>query len=129
MTANDSRSISELFGDALNQFSKLVRNELQLARAEISMKVGQTTTAVGWLAGAAVFLIPTLALLLISLATWLVEIGVRPSLAHLVAGLVGLSVGALLGGIGLNRLKANSLVPKRTLDQLQQDAAAVREHI
>ena len=37
MTANDSRSVSELFGDALSQFSKLVRNELQLARAEISM--------------------------------------------------------------------------------------------
>jgi uncharacterized membrane protein YqjE len=129
MTANDSRSISELFGDALSQFSKLVRNEMQLARAEISMKVGQTTTAVGWLAGAAVFLIPTLVLLLISLATWLVEIGMRPSLAHLLAGLVGLSVFTLLGGIGLNRLKTNSLVPKRTLDQLQQDAAAAREHI
>jgi hypothetical protein len=60
MTTNDSRSVSELFGDALSQFSKLVRNELQLARAEISIKVGQTTTAVGWLAGAAVFLVPTL---------------------------------------------------------------------
>ena len=47
MTANDSRSVSELFGDALSQFSKLVRNELQLARAEISIKVGQTTTAIG----------------------------------------------------------------------------------
>jgi len=90
MTANDSRSVSELFGDALSQFSKLVRNELQLARAEISIKVGQTTTAVGWLAGAAVFFIPTLVLLLISLATWLVEIGMRPSLAHLAAGLLGL---------------------------------------
>jgi hypothetical protein len=27
----------------------LVRNELQLGRAEISMKVGQTTTAIGLL--------------------------------------------------------------------------------
>jgi uncharacterized membrane protein YqjE len=129
MTANDSRSVSELFGDALSQFSKLVRNELQLARAEISMKVGQTTTAIGLLAGAAVFLIPALVLLLMSLAAWLVEIGIRSSLAHLIAGLVGLSVVALLGAIGSNRLKTNSLVPKRTLDQLQQDTAAVREHV
>jgi hypothetical protein len=64
-----------------------------------------------------------------SLATWLVEIGIRSSLAHLIAGLVGSSVVALLGGIGLNRLKTNSLVPKRTLYQLQQDAAAAREHV
>jgi Putative Actinobacterial Holin-X, holin superfamily III len=76
MTANDSRSVSELFGDALSQFSKLVRNELQLARAEISMKVNQTTTAIGLLAGAAVFLIPALVLLLMSLATWMVEMPV-----------------------------------------------------
>ena len=129
MTANDSRSVSELFGDALSQFSKLVRNELQLARAEISMKVGQTTTAIELLAGAAVFLIPALVLLLMSLATWLVEIGIRSSLAQLIAGLVGLSVVALLGAIGSNWLKTNSLVPQRTLDQFQQDAAAVREHV
>jgi len=129
MTANDNRSVSELFGDALSQFSKLMRNELQLARAEISMKVGQTTTGLGLLAGAAVFLIPTLVLLLMSLAMWLVEIGIRSSLAHLIAGLVGLSVVALLGTIGSNRLKTNSLVPKRTLDQLQQDVAAAREHV
>jgi hypothetical protein len=129
MTANDSRSVSELFGDALSQFSKLVRNELQLARAEISMKVGRTTTAIGLLAGAAVFLVPTLVLLMMSLGTWLVEIGVRPSLAYLIAGLIGLSVVALLGSIGANRLKTTSLVPTRTLDQLQQDAAAAREHV
>ena len=102
MTANDNRSVSELFGDALSQFSKLMRNELQLARAEISMKLGQTTTGLGLLAGAAVFLIPTLVLLLMSLAMWLVEIGIRSSLAHLIAGLVGLSVVALLGTIGSN---------------------------
>ncbi len=129
MTANDNRSVSELFGDALSQFSKLVRNELQLARAEIAMKVGRTTTAIGLLAGAAIFLIPTVVLLLMSLAAWLVEAGIRPSAAHLFAGLIGLLVVAILGGVGLNRLKTSSLVPKRTLDQLQKDAAAAREHV
>jgi hypothetical protein len=129
MSSNDSRPVSELFADALSQLSKLMRNELQLARAEISMKVGQAVTAVGWLASAAIFLIPTLVLLLISFATWLVEIGVRASVAHLIAGVAGLLVVAILGGIGLNRLKNNSLIPKRTLVQLQQDAAAAREHV
>jgi hypothetical protein len=50
-------------------------------------------------------------------------------MAQLLAGLAGLIVVAILGGLGLNRLKTNSLVPKRTLDQLQQDAAAAREHV
>jgi len=129
MSANDRRPVSELFSDAVSQFSKLMRNELQLVRAEMSMKVGQAMTAGALLAGAAVFLIPTLVLLLMALAAWLVEMGTRPSIAHLIAGVVGLLVVAILGGLGLNRLKTNSLVPERTLDQLQQDAAAAKEHI
>jgi len=129
MSANDSRPVAELFADALNQLSRLMRNELQLARAEISIKAAQATSAVGLLAGAAIFLIPTLTLLLISLAAWLVEFGFRASIAHLIAGLVGLLVVAILGGVGFNRLKSNSLLPKRTLEQLQRDAAAAKEHI
>jgi putative superfamily III holin-X len=129
MSANDSRAVSELFGDALSQFSKLVRNELHLARAEISVNAGEALAAVGLVAAAAILLIPTLALLLISLAMWLVEIGFRPSGAHLMAGLVGLLAVVILSAVGLNRLKTNSLVPKRTLDQLQLDAIAARDHV
>jgi uncharacterized membrane protein YqjE len=129
MPANDTRPVSELFADALSQFSKLIRNELQLARAEISMNVGQTMMAVGLLAGAAIFLIATLVLLLMSLAAWLVENGMRPSVSHLIAGGAGLLLVAILGGMGVNRLKTTSLVPNRTLDQLHQDAAAAREHV
>jgi len=129
MSSNESRPVSELFADALSQFSKLMRNELQLARAEIAIRVGDAVTAIAWLAAAAIFLIPTLVLLLMSFATCLVELGVRASVAYLVTGAVGLLGVTVLGGIGLNRLKSNSLIPKRTLDQLQQDAAAAREHI
>jgi uncharacterized membrane protein YqjE len=129
MSAKDSRPVSELFGDAISQLSKLVRNELHLARAEMSINVGEMIASIGLLAGAAIVLIPTLVLLLISLATWLVENGIRPSAAHLMASLVGLVLVAILGAVGLSRLKTNSLVPKRTLDQLQQDAAAAREHV
>jgi hypothetical protein len=129
MSANDGRPVSELFADALSQLSRLMRNELQLARAEMSMKAAQAMTAIGLLAAAAILLIPTLVVLLLSLAAWLVERGMRPSAAHLIAGGIGLLVVAILAAIGLNRLKTNSLVPKRTLDQLQQDAAAAKEHV
>ena len=129
MSAKDSRPVSELFADALNQLSKLMRNELQLARAEISLKASQAMTAIGLLAGAAIFLIPTLVLLFIALASWLVEMGTRPSVAHLIAGIVGLLIVAILTAIGMNRLKAQSMVPERTLDQLQRDVAAAKEHV
>jgi uncharacterized membrane protein YqjE len=129
MSTNDIRSVSELFADALNQFSALLRNELQLARKEMSLKASEATTAVALLVGAGLFLIAVLVELLAALAAWMQELGTGPSLAHLIAGGVGLLIVALLGGIGMNRLKANSLVPQRTFNQLQQDVAAAKEHV
>jgi hypothetical protein len=64
-----------------------------------------------------------------SLAAWFVELGMRASLAHLLAAIAGFAIVASLGVVGFNRLKASSLVPKRTLNQLQQDAAAAKEHV
>ena len=129
MSTNDNRTFSELFADALNQFSALLRNELQLARKEISLKASEATTAVALLVGAGLFLIAVLVELFAALAAWMLELGTGPSLAHLIAGGVGLLIVALLGGIGMNRLKANSLVPQRTFNQLQQDVAAAKEHV
>ena len=129
MSANNNRSVSELFSDALNQFSALLRNELQLARKEMSLKASEATTAVALLVGAGLFLIAVLVELLAALAAWMQELGTAPSLAHLIAGGVGLLIVALLGGIGMHRLKANSLAPQRTFNQLQQDVAAAKEHV
>ena len=125
----DNRAVSELFGDALDQFSNLIRSEIQLARAEISAKTAQALVGLGLLAGAAVVLIPGLVLLLMALSAFLVELGVRPSVGHLLAGLLGALIAAVLAWAGLNRLRAENLIPSRTINQLQRDAAAAREHM
>jgi len=129
MSVIDHRSVPELFADALNQFSKLMRNEFQLARAELSVKAGEMMSAVGLLIGAGLFVIPTIVLLLMAIAAWMEELGLAPSVSHLIAGVVGLVITGILAAIGANRLKSNSLVPNRTLDQLQRDVAAAKEHV
>jgi chromate transport protein ChrA len=106
-----------------------MRNEFQLARAELSMKAGETMGAVGLLIGSCYFVIPTIVVLLMALAAWIEEIGMRSSVAHLIAGVVGLVITAILAAIGSKQLKSNSLVPERTLDQLQRDVAAAKEHV
>jgi hypothetical protein len=125
----DNRSVSELFADALNQFSKLMRNEFALARAELSMKADEAMTAVGLLIAASLFVVPTVVLLLLALAAWMEELGLPSSVAHLIGGVVGLAITGILAAVGSNRLKANSLIPKRTIDQLQRDVAAAKEHV
>jgi uncharacterized protein YacL len=129
MSAIDSRPVSELFGDALKQLSKLMHNELQLARAEIAVKASEAISGMGLVVGAGISMIPALVLLLMALAAWIEELGTRSSIAHLMAGAVGLVIGGILAGIGISRLKANSLVPKRTLEQIQRDVTAAKEHV
>jgi Putative Actinobacterial Holin-X, holin superfamily III len=93
MSATDTPPISELFADALKQLAKLMGNELQLARAEIAVKASEATSSVGLVVGAGIALIPALVLLLIALAAWIEELGTRSSIAHLIAGAVGLVIG------------------------------------
>jgi uncharacterized membrane protein YqjE len=127
--STETRSIAELFSDALHQFTKLVRTELQLARAEIAAKASEATMGIAFIAGAALAMIAALVLLLFALAVWLVELGVPDPLAYLVAGVIGALISAFLGWTGMNRLKPDNLAPERTVKQFQRDAAVVREQM
>ena len=57
---SDLRTITTLMGDALSQFSKLFQNEVDLAKAELGEKAQQVGVAAGFLAGAAVLVIPAI---------------------------------------------------------------------
>ncbi len=125
----DNRSIPELFTDALNQFTTLVRKEIQLARTEVSTKLSQAAVGIAMMAGSAVVMIAALVLLLIALATWLVALGVSEPVADLIAGVLGVLISAGLAWAGLKRLKAENLTPERTIEQLQRDAAVAKEQV
>jgi uncharacterized membrane protein YqjE len=129
MYAADQRPLSVLVSDALGQLAKLFGTELELARAEMSDKASRAVSAAGMLAVAALFTMPAVVLLLLALAAWLQDLGLSDPVADLVAGVVGLVIAGVLGAVGINQLKANSLLPERTLYQLRQDAAAAKEHV
>jgi hypothetical protein len=125
----DQRSVSDLFSDAIDQFSRLIRNEVSIARAEIAAKATNAAVGVGFLIGAALLVIPSLVLVMLALAAWLSELGLRDSLANLIAGVVGLLISGLLAFMGKGRLTPDNLKPTRTINELQRDAAALKEHV
>jgi Putative Actinobacterial Holin-X, holin superfamily III len=125
--SNDVRSIPALFGDAIEQLGKLVSNEVQLARAEISEKVAQAGMGVAYVAAAGVLMIPVLVVLLITLALWLNQMGMSPVVSHLIAAAVGAAVSLILGLVGLNHLKPEKLTPTVTIQQVERDVAAAKE--
>lgn len=129
MTLPPSRSISELVGDAFNQFAKLISNEFDLARAEMADKISQVGRAVAMIGAGAVVLIPGLVVLLFALAALLVENGMSQSLAYLITGGGTVVVSAILMWVGVSRLSPEALKPSVTIEQLQRDKIAAKEMV
>ena len=123
----DVREIPRLFGDAVEQLGKLVRNEAQLAQAELSQKVVQAGTGAAYIAGAAMLAVPVLVLLLMALALWLTQLGINTALAHLIAAAVGLVASVVLAMVGKSYLTPENLTPRVTLRQVEKDVTAAKE--
>ena len=121
---DDMRSISRLFGDALDNLSKLIRTEVQLARAE---KASKAAIGAGMLFGAMLLLIPALVLFLMALAAWLISLGFSPVTAHFLSGCVALVFSGILAYVGYERLKPSSLTPRETIREVKRDIAAAKE--
>src|ERR1041385_6554810 len=109
--ADDMRSLGRLFGEAVDNLSKLIQTEIQLTRTETTEKATQAGIGAGMLVGAMFFLTPALVLFLIAFALWLTQLGLSPVTAHVLAGCVALVVSAILAGLGLSRLKPDALTP------------------
>jgi hypothetical protein len=55
--------------------------------------------------------------------------GMRPAEAAGIVGGCALVLGLILVAIGTSRLRPKSLIPKKTMQQLQYDAAAAKQQI
>ena len=124
---DDMRSISRLFGDALDNLSKLIRTEVQLARAEVTEKASKAAIGAGMLFGAMLLLIPALVLFLMALAAWLISLGLSPVTAHFLSGCVALAISGIMAYLGYERLKPSSLTPRETIREVKRDIAAAKE--
>jgi hypothetical protein len=123
----DDRSLGQLFGDLTRQLTTLVRQEVDLARAEVTTKLSTTARdgALIGLGGAMLYaavlgLMATLVLLLVE-ADW------DPWLAALVVTLIAAAIGGALVVVGRNRLAEADLGPTRTIETLRADADRAKE--
>jgi hypothetical protein len=129
MTSPNNRSIPELFSDALAQLAKLIGNEFDLARAELSDKASQAGRALAFIGAGAVFCIPALVLLLFAAASALIRSGMSDPVAYLVTGVAAAIIAGGLIGTGMSRLSGNALKPTMTLDQIERDKVAAKEMV
>lgn len=129
MIDTDPRSVGRLATDAVDHFSKLLRAEMAVARAEFSEKLGEAVTGAGMLVVAGLLLLPVVTLLLFAFAAWLIEVGLRASLAYGAAAMLGLVVVGVLALFGKSKVSPSNLAPKHTQAELARDADAAARAI
>src|SRR4051794_5579070 len=129
MHATNNRSIPDLFSDALSQLAKLVSNEFELARAEMTEKAVTAGRAAALIAAGAVFFIPALVMILFAIAAALMHAGLSDPVAYLITGVGAAVIGGALVWIGLSRLSGDALKPKVMLEQMERDKLAAKEMV
>jgi Putative Actinobacterial Holin-X, holin superfamily III len=123
------RGIGTVFSDLAGEIAALVRNEIRLAKTEVtekirSMLVGLVLAAVG------VFLmIFALVFVLEAAVGGLMLLGLSFALSSLIVAVVGLVIGGIVVWLGISRLKVGKLSESRTAQQFKRDAATVRQQV
>ena len=124
------RSMPEIFTDVINQFTTLLMKEGELARTEMSEKVTQVAVGLGLIVGGSVLLTPALVILLQAGVSALItnNIVMEPWAPLIVGGAVFL-IGIILLLIGISRLKADALMPNKTIHQIQRDVSVAKQQV
>ncbi|MCA9838743.1 MAG: phage holin family protein [Trueperaceae bacterium] len=125
---DDKRSLTELVSSLLDNFSRLIREELLLAKNELAETIGRAKNDVVSLSiGALILVLAAFALL----ASAILGLSL-----FIPAWAAALSIGALLGIIGFLLIRSSlkdfsklELAPKRSLTSLRNDVHFVKEAV
>jgi len=124
------RSIAELFGQLSQDMTMLVRQEVQLARAEMSEKLSRlTANLMSVIAGGFVAYVGALALVAALILALNDLAGISPWVSALIVGAVLAIVGYAMLRRGLGELKRVDLAPRRTVENIKDDVQAIRNDV
>lgn len=125
----DERSLGELFGDLARETGTLVRQEVQLAKTEMTQKASAVGKEIGFLAVGGLVAYAGLLALIATLIIILGTVGMPWWLASLIVGLVVAGVGYFLVQKGLAALKHQSMAPQQTIQTLKEDRQWAKEQM
>jgi len=123
----DERSLGELFGDLSRSLSTLIRQEIELARTEVTSKVTHVSRDAALIGIGGALLYAALLGLLATIVLGLVAAGIEPWLAALIVTVIVALAGGLLVVSGQDRLKKADLVPRRTAQTVEEDVEWAKE--
>lgn len=114
-------SVGELIGNISDDLSRLFRQEVELAKAEVKVEAAKAGKAGAMLGGAG--FAGYLAIVLLSFAVVFGLSNVMdPGWAALIVAVVWAVIGAILYARGRSKLKTVDPMPRRTVDTIKEDA-------
>jgi hypothetical protein len=122
------RPVAALLSDLAGETSMLVRQEIALFKAELNEKLARIGLGTGALAAGGVIAFSGWLALLAAAILGLSHV-LAPWLSALIIGGFVLAIGVGLALFGKSRLKADALVPRRTLNSLREDEAWIRDRV
>ena len=124
----ENKPLGDLFGHLASEMSNLVRQEVALARVEMTQNAKRLGKNVGYLVvGGAVgyaALLALIAAVIMLLDNWLPSWGAALLVGILIAGISWLMIGK-----ALNALQEGEITPRETVETLKEDAAWVKQQI
>ena len=124
------RSIGELFGQLSQDMTLLVRQEVQLARTEMTEKLSRLTTnliSVG--AGGFVAYLGGLALMAALILAIRDLANISLAWSALIVGAILAIVGYVMMQKGLKELKTTELAPRRSVENIKDDVQSIKEDV
>ena len=123
------RPAAELIRDLSTQVSTLVRQELELARLELSAKGKQAGIGAGMLGGAGVLALAGLGAL-VAAAILALATAVAAWLAAVIVGVALFAVAGILGLMGKSRAqRAVPPAPEQAVRSVKEDVRFTKEHV
>jgi Putative Actinobacterial Holin-X, holin superfamily III len=124
------RGIGELFGQLSQDMTMLVRQEVQLARAEMSEKLSRlTANLVSVVAGGFVAYLGGLALVAALILGLNDLANISPWVSALIVGAVLAIAGYAMLRRGLDELKRVDIAPRRTVENIRDDVQAIKDDV
>ncbi len=126
--AKEERSIGELFTELAGKTSTLVRQEIDLARVELTQKASEIGKNVAWLSvGGVIGLVGVLAVtaaLILLLSKFM-----DPWLAAVLVGGAFLIAAGVMVMSALKALRETDLAPRQTVETLKEDTQWLKNQI
>jgi hypothetical protein len=125
----DNRSLGELFAELSRETTTLVRQEVELAKTELSHSASEVGKDVGFLAAGGAVAYAGFLAIIAAIIVGLGQAGVTWWLSAAIVGIVVAAIGGFLVMRGIQDLRTANFAPTQTIQSLKEDAQWTKEQI